>query len=139
MGAGGKGASDVSGIADAGGTYVAFAMSIDRGQRKTLKAYPNAKVYSDFREMLDKEKGIDAVSVSTPDHVHAIAALSAMALGKHVYVQKPLTYSIHEARLMEKAARTLWCEDTNGKSSSCRRAHSPRGRIDSGGDHRSRS
>lgn len=55
--------------------------------------------------MLDKEKGIDGVTVSTPDHTHAIASLTAMALGKHVYCQKPLTHTIHEARLMTKAAR----------------------------------
>src|SRR6185436_11089924 len=69
-----------------------------------FKSLPDAKVYQDFRIMLEKEKGIDAVTVSTPDHTHAIAALTAMALGKHVYCQKPLTHSIHEARLMAIAA-----------------------------------
>ncbi|MHC4541789.1 MAG: Gfo/Idh/MocA family protein, partial [Planctomycetota bacterium] len=69
------------------------------------KSFPNAKRYKDFRVMLEKEKGIDAVTVSTPDHTHAIASLMAMSLGKHVYCQKPLTHSIYEARLMARAAR----------------------------------
>ena len=56
--------------------------------------------------MLDKEKNnIDAVSVSTPDHMHAVAALAAMQLGKHVYVQKPLTHDIYEARMLTEAAK----------------------------------
>ncbi|MFX6225945.1 Gfo/Idh/MocA family oxidoreductase, partial [Acinetobacter baumannii] len=72
---------------------------------KTRNNFPNAKYYKDFREMLDKEhKNIDAVSVSTPDHMHAPQALAAMQLNKHVYVQKPLTHDIYEARMLTKAA-----------------------------------
>jgi predicted dehydrogenase len=68
---------------------------------------PRAKRYQDFRQMLDRQKDIDAVVVATPDHMHATIALAAMDLGKHVYVQKPLTTSIHEARqLARKAAET---------------------------------
>lgn len=55
--------------------------------------------------MLEKEKGIDAVTVSTPDHTHAVAGVMAMRMGKHCYCQKPLTHSIHEARLMTQVAR----------------------------------
>ena len=55
--------------------------------------------------MLEKEKGIDAVTVSTPDHTHAVAGVMAMRMGKHYYCQKPLTHSIHEARLMTQVAR----------------------------------
>jgi predicted dehydrogenase len=66
--------------------------------------YEKAAKYTDFREMLQKEKGIDAVVVATPDHVHAVAAKAAMDLGKHVYVQKPLTWSVHEARVLRKTA-----------------------------------
>ena len=56
--------------------------------------------------MLDENhKSIDAVSVSTPDHMHAIQAMAAMELGKHVYVQKPLTHDIHEARMLTEAAK----------------------------------
>lgn len=68
------------------------------------QAYEKAAKYADFREMLDKQKDIDAVLVATPDHLHAPVALAAMQLGKHVYVQKPLAYSVHETRLLQKAA-----------------------------------
>ncbi len=60
--------------------------------------------YTDFREMLDKQKDIDAVLVATPDHLHAVIASAAMDLGKHVYVQKPLTWSVAEARHLAKKA-----------------------------------
>ncbi len=65
---------------------------------------PKAKRYSDYREMLEKQKDIDAVVVATPDHMHAQIALAAMDLAKHVYVQKPLTWSIDEARKLSKRA-----------------------------------
>ena len=65
-----------------------------------------AKRYADFREMLDKQKDIDGLVIATPDHAHAIIAKSAMQLKKHVYVQKPLTHSVHEARVLSALART---------------------------------
>ena len=68
-------------------------------------AYTKARKYTDFRKMLDKEKGIDAVVIATPDHTHAAVAVAAMRAGKHVYVQKPLTYSVYEARLLARTAR----------------------------------
>ena len=71
----------------------------------TFKKYPQAKVYSDYREMLDKEKSIDAVMIATPDHTHAVISMEAMRRGKHVYCQKPLTHDIYEARMLAKAAR----------------------------------
>jgi predicted dehydrogenase len=70
-----------------------------------FKKYPNAKVYKDFRVMLDEQKDIDAGIVATPDHTHAVIAMAAMARKKHVYVQKPLTHSVAEARLLTEAAR----------------------------------
>ena len=66
---------------------------------------PKAKRYQDYREMLDKQKDIDAVFVATPDHMHATIALAAMDLKKHVYVQKPLTWSIAEARQLSQRAK----------------------------------
>jgi predicted dehydrogenase len=67
--------------------------------------YPDAKKYKDFREMLDKEKGIDAVVIGTPDHTHAVIAMAAIKSGKHVYCAKPLTRTIHEARAVARAAQ----------------------------------
>ena len=72
---------------------------------KTYKEYPKAKVYIDYREMLEKQKDIDAVIVATPDHTHAMIAMACIRAGKHVYVQKPLTYSVYEARVLTEAAR----------------------------------
>ena len=66
--------------------------------------FAKAAKYTDFREMLEKEKGIDGVVIATPDHVHAVIAHAAMQLGKHVYVQKPLTWSVHEARVLRETA-----------------------------------
>ena len=71
---------------------------------KLQEQFAKAKKYSDFREMLDKEKGIDGVVIATPDHLHAVIAKAAMERGKHVYVQKPLTYSVHEARVLRDLA-----------------------------------
>ena len=65
---------------------------------------PKLKKYRDYREMLDKQKDIDAVIVATPDHMHAAIASAAMDLGKHVYVQKPLCWSVFEARHLAKKA-----------------------------------
>ena len=67
--------------------------------------YPPCAVYIDFREMLEKEKGIDAVLIATPDHTHAIAAMAAIERGKHVYCEKPLAHSIYETRMVTEAAR----------------------------------
>jgi predicted dehydrogenase len=72
---------------------------------KTFNRYPNAKTYRDFRELLDKEKGIDAVVIGTPDHTHAVVAMAALQLRKHVYCAKPMTRTIHEARKLVTAAR----------------------------------
>jgi predicted dehydrogenase len=105
IGLGGKGSSDSS---DAGssGQMVAIC-DIDEGTLNAgEKRFPGAKKYTDFRKMLDEMgKSIDAVTVSTPDHTHAPAALMAMRMGKHCFCQKPLTHTIYEARLMAQVAR----------------------------------
>src|SRR5204862_7011092 len=78
----------------------------DRPDGITLKQkFDKATRYSDFREMLDKQKDIDGVVVATPDHLHAVVANAAMQSGRHVYVQKPLAYSVHEARTLRDLAR----------------------------------
>ena len=69
-----------------------------------FETYPNAKKYRDFRIMLEKQRDIDAVVIATPDHTHAIQAAAAMELGKHVYVQKPLTHSVWESRYLTQLA-----------------------------------
>ncbi len=72
----------------------------------TFERYPAAKKYRDFREMLEKEsKNIDAVTVSTPDNTHAVAAMMAIKMGKHVYCQKPLAHDMYEVRKLTEAAR----------------------------------
>jgi predicted dehydrogenase len=84
---------------------VALADVDDRFAAKTFARYPKAKTYRDFRVMLEKEKGIDAVVIGTPDHTHAVIAMAAIQLGKHVYCAKPLTRTIYETRRITKAAR----------------------------------
>ncbi len=123
IGCGGQGASDSTELVGAGENLVALA-DVDFGyvdkavaestknrdgspnpaRIKLQEAYGKAKRYADFREMLDKQKDIDAVLVATPDHIHAIAAKGAMELGKHVYCEKPLTYSVQEARVLRETA-----------------------------------
>ena len=72
---------------------------------ETRKRYPEAPFYTDYREMLDKQKDIDAVVIATPDHTHAVIAAAAMKAGKHVYCQKPLTHDIYEARRLAEIAK----------------------------------
>lgn len=72
---------------------------------EVFKQYPKAKKWKDFRKMLDEQKDIDAVVVATPDHAHAVVAMTAIKQGKHVYVQKPLTRTVYEARMLTEAAR----------------------------------
>ncbi len=72
---------------------------------KIYENFPKAVRYTDFRVMLEQQKDIDGVIVATPDHTHAVIAMAAMQLGKHVYVQKPLTRTVSEARALTEAAR----------------------------------
>ena len=72
---------------------------------KNIKLYPGAKLYKDYRELLDKEKGVDGVVIGTPDHTHAVISMAAMKAGKHVYCQKPLTHDVYESRMLAKAAK----------------------------------
>lgn len=104
IGVGGMGASDVSQFA---GENIVALCDVDwRRAAGTFQKFPNAKKYSDFRKMLDaEEKNIDAVSVSTPDHTHAVASMAAMRRGKHVYCQKPLCHNVYEVRRLTMAAR----------------------------------
>ena len=112
IGAGGMGAANMSQltsqniVALADCDYNRVRESVANENRQVLRqAYEKAKWYKDFREMLDKQKDIDALVIATPDHTHAAAANMAMKMGKHVYVQKPLTYTVHEARTLRKTAK----------------------------------
>jgi len=107
IGAGGKGRSDILNSSVKGREKVAALCDVDfsGSASKSVENFPKAKLYDDFRKMLDKEKNIDAVTISTPDHVHGLAAKFAMERGKHVYVQKPMTHNIREARLLTEMAR----------------------------------
>ncbi len=71
----------------------------------TIKRYPKAKLYVDYREMLDKQKDVDGVVIGTPDHTHAVISVAAMRAGKHVYCQKPLTHDVYEARVLARVAK----------------------------------
>ena len=106
IGVGGKGASDLGNV-----DYenIAALCDVDESRAgESFNRYPMAKRFKDFRVMLEKEgKSIDAVTVSTPDHMHAPAAILAMKLGKHVYCQKPLTRTVQEARQMAEVARQI--------------------------------
>lgn len=106
VGAGGKGTSDIFNAYNNGKENVVALCDIDVNQcKRSIERFPKAKIYADFREMFEKQKDIDAVTVSTPDHMHGIVAMTAMQHGKHVYVQKPLTHNIYETRQLTEAAR----------------------------------
>lgn len=106
IGAGGKGRSDIASCFESGNAEIVALCDVDDRQSKASRErFPKADYYHDFREMMDKAAdSIDAVTVSTPDHNHAVQAMAAMQLGKHVYVQKPLTHDIYEARKLTEAA-----------------------------------
>lgn len=107
IGAGGKGESDIAEFYKSGKADIGYLCDVDtRRAANSVKTFPKAKFYKDWRELFDKEsKNFDAVSVSTPDHNHAIVAMHAMQMGKHVYVQKPLTHDIYEAHHLNEAAK----------------------------------
>ncbi|HIJ70443.1 MAG TPA: Gfo/Idh/MocA family oxidoreductase [Planctomycetes bacterium] len=119
VGVGGMGASNLFEIAGlemdeddnilsregTGENIVALCDVDDEFAGRVYEIFPKAKRYRDFRRMLEKQKDIDAVVVATPDHTHAVVAMAAMQLGKHVYVQKPLTHTVYEARMLTEAAR----------------------------------
>ena len=106
IGVGGKGASD---LAEFAGEDVVAICDIDWSAKRVqnqFKKYPNAKRYKDFRQMLlELDDQLDAVVVSTPDHMHFLPAWMAITMGKHVYCQKPLTQTITEARELLRVAK----------------------------------
>src|SRR3954451_3490602 len=106
VGIGGKGNSDITNAYNKGENNVVALCDVDWVYAKDpAQRFSNAKRYNDYRKMLDEMKNsIDALTISTPDHMHAPIAMAAMQLGKHVYIQKPLTHDIYEARMLTQAA-----------------------------------
>jgi predicted dehydrogenase len=109
VGCGGEGANDINHYRTAPKKNAVIAFLCDVDDRKSgpsRKLFPQAGFYQDWREMFEKEsKNFDAVSVAIPDHNHAIVGLKAMKLKKHLYLQKPLTHDIYEARMLTEAAK----------------------------------
>ncbi len=108
IGTGGKGWSDLISVAASSAVEVVGLCDIDSGEERLGRAaekYPQAEKYEDWRKLLDDSKRFDAAIVSTPDFMHAPIGLAAMHLGKHIYCQKPLTHTLHEARQMQMAAK----------------------------------
>ncbi len=113
VGAWGRGAGDIAGVSTE--NIVAICDVDDEMTARLLKSkentpeqqakYGKARIYRDFRDMLDKEKSLDAVVVATPDHTHAVIAMAAIKRGKHVYVEKPLTHTVMEARRLTQEAK----------------------------------
>ncbi len=104
IGVGGRGWADIQGVKSE--NIVALCDVDQRKAGQAYKEFPSAKRYRDFRKMLDEmEGGIDAVTVGTPDHTHAVACMDAMRRGKHVYCEKPLAHSVFEIRELQKAAK----------------------------------
>ena len=108
IGTGGKGWSDLSETAKSPHVNVVALCDIDESAHhlgRAAEAFPKANRYTDWRRLLDEARDIDAVIVSTPDHMHAPISLAAVALGKHVHCQKPLTHTVFEARQLRLAAK----------------------------------
>jgi predicted dehydrogenase len=106
IGAGGMGGGDIATVHRLGANIVALCDVDDQRAAGSFNAFPQARRYKDFRVLLDKEaKNIDAVTVGTPDHIHAVASMAAIRAGKHVYCQKPLTHTLFECRQLTSAAR----------------------------------
>src|SRR3989454_7144223 len=110
IGVGGKGNQDSSDASGCGGNIVAICdvdqNSLDRKAKQFKQKFPELKQYKDYRKMLDEiGKDIDAVTVSTPDHNHGVAAIRAMKMGKHCFCQKPLVQTVHEARAVRQLAK----------------------------------
>ncbi len=103
IGVGGQGASDLRELES---ENIVALCDVDHAYaRRVFQKYPKAKVFKDYRKMLEELKEIDGVVVATPDHHHAFASMEAIRRGKHVYCEKPLTHSVWEARQLAKAAR----------------------------------
>ena len=118
VGCGGEGDNDIQHLAKTPNknSEIGFLCDVDdRPAASKRKQFPKAKFYKDWREMFDKEsKHFDAVTVAIPDHNHAMVGLRAMQMKKHLYLQKPLTHDIHEARIITQAAKKYQARSEEG-------------------------
>jgi predicted dehydrogenase len=103
VGIGGMGAGNLRNLESE--NIVALCDVDEKYAAATVKRYPGAKFYVDYRKMLDKQKDIDGVVIATPDHTHAVISMASMRAGKHVYCQKPLTHDVYEARVLARTAK----------------------------------
>ncbi|RLS27344.1 MAG: gfo/Idh/MocA family oxidoreductase [Planctomycetota bacterium] len=105
FGAGGMARSDINSLTASKNLKLVAVADVDKSRLEELKkSFPDVKVYTDWRELLDKEKGLNSANISTPDHMHAPITMRAMQQGLNVYTQKPLTQSIYESRQLTKVA-----------------------------------
>jgi predicted dehydrogenase len=105
IGVGGIGRMDIDGLKSE--HFAAFCDVDDVAAKESFDRYPDVPRFRDFREMFDAIDDIDAVCVSTPDHTHYVAAMTALARGKHIFVQKPLCHCIEQVRLLTEEARRM--------------------------------
>lgn len=110
IGVGGKGNSDSNDAARCGGNIIAICdvdqNTLDKKAKEFGDRFKGVKQFQDYRQLLDKMgKDIDAVTISTPDHNHGVAAIRAMKMGKHAFCQKPLVQTVHEARMVRQLAK----------------------------------
>jgi predicted dehydrogenase len=117
IGTGGRGGNDIDGVS---GENIVALCDVDSDHLADAgRRFPKARLYADYRVMLEKEKGMDGVTIGIPDHHHAPAAMIAMSLGKHVYCEKPLTHTVWEARQMAHAARKYKVATQMGNQGHC--------------------
>ena len=103
IGVGGRGNRNVSACDSE--NIIALCDVDQKHASATYKKYPKAKIYKDYRILMEEEKNIDAVVISTPDHTHAVITMLAIKMGKHVFCEKPLTHTVYEARVITELAR----------------------------------
>src|SRR5690606_38050741 len=105
FGASGMAGADIGSLTASKNVKLVAVADVDLARTAQVKKrFPDVRVYQDWRELLDKEKKLDSVNVSTPDHMHAPIAMSAMQRGLHVYCQKPLTQTVYESRQLARVA-----------------------------------
>jgi len=110
IGAAGMALSDIRSLTSSPHLRLVAVADVDANRTKQVRElFPEARVYQDWRKLLDEERDLDSVNVSTPDHMHAPITMTAMQHGLAVYTQKPLTRTVHEARALTRAASATTC------------------------------